>query len=607
MKSSRGAPVESRGRDAARVAALLRSEVDGRILLLGIATVATVVLGGALTALSPLVLKSLIDVVASFSGTTDGAHVRSLSLQCIEYLLLLVAGRALADIRPLLSGTINQRLHCRVTQRFFTHAARLPMAYLVTRRGSELLHTLDLASAGAQMVIVHLSTGFLPVLVELGTMVLVLIHLGQPAIVTVYGVAALAYLTVFTVGARRMRRASDDVSSASLEAYARLGDAVTHIETLRCFTAEPQASHRIAAANTLVEQRWLSLNGLSGMIAAGACLIFAFSMAACLFWSATAVAEHTMTVGGFVLTTVYMLQMVQPLDTLGTSARDLARSFGCMRPFLDLLSEPLSPGAGNVDRLPSTAASTPRPPSSVRVENLHFSYAPDRPLLKGVTFDVPAGSTTAIVGESGSGKSSLVRLLMRLYEPQCGRILIGDRAIDSICTAELRTSLVSLVPQETALLHDTIYGNIALGSPAASRDDVALAASAAQLEKLLEGLPQGLHTPVGEQGMQLSGGERQRVGIARALLRRPSLYLLDEPTSALDGKTELDVLRAVRRLAQGATTIVIAHRLSTIVDADEILVLDDGRIHERGSHQALMAAGGIYARMWRQQTHGPSS
>jgi ATP-binding cassette subfamily B protein len=237
----------------------------------------------------------------------------------------------------------------------------------------------------------------------------------------------------------------------------------------------------------------------------------------------------------------------------------------------------------------------------VHIEKLHFGYDPARPILKGVDIDVPAGSMTAIVGPSGSGKSSLARLLMRIYAPQQGSILLDGRPIESIDVKELRRTIVSLVPQETALLHDTIAGNIALGNSTANQEDLHIAAEAAQLQALIDVLPHGLDTPVGERGMQLSGGERQRVGIARALLRRPALYLLDEPTSMLDSKTELHIQKALRLLSGGATTIVIAHRLSTIVAADEIVVLDDGQVRERGSHHALLAANGLYAQMWRQQ------
>jgi ATP-binding cassette subfamily B protein len=241
---------------------------------------------------------------------------------------------------------------------------------------------------------------------------------------------------------------------------------------------------------------------------------------------------------------------------------------------------------------------------AVRLENVHFGYDAERPIIKGVDLYVPAGRTTAIVGSSGSGKSTLARLLMGLYVPQRGRILLDGRTIDTIAASDLRGSIIGMVPQETALLHETIAGNIALGFPTATREEIRAAACGAQLQNLVDALPHGLDTTVGERGMQLSGGERQRVGIARALLRRPGLYVLDEPTSMLDSKTESHIQLALRSLSSDATKIVIAHRLSTIVDADQIVVLEDGQVRERGSHRALLEMDGLYARMWLQQTAG---
>jgi len=596
--------VGSRFREFKQAVHLLRSEADHKVLSHGLATIVVVIGSGAFAALSPLVLKSLVDGVAASAQATAVSPWPPALPYGVGYLLLLLAGRVLADIRPLLSGAINQRLHSRLTQRFFDQVLRLPMGYLLKRRSGELQHSLDLASAGAQLMISHLVGSLLPVTVELVTMTCVLIHLGQPALVAVFGVAALAYLVIFSTGARWMGHAAHGVSKSSLAMYAQLGEGLAHLETLRYFNAEEQAQQRLKEATSLLEQRWMRLNRLNVLIALAASGTFATSMGACLLIGANAVARHAMSIGEFVLTTVYALQIVQPLESLGTAARDLARALGYMRPLVDLLSEPLSADstAGAI-HTPTNAAGSPRAPA-VRFENLHFGYHPDRPVIKGIDLDVPAGSTMAIVGRSGSGKSSLARLLMRLYSPQSGRILLDGRAIESIAVAELRGALISVVPQETALLHETIAGNIALGTPAATRDDILLAASSAQLDEVIGTLPQGLDTPVGERGMQLSGGERQRVGIARAMLRRPGLYLLDEPTSMLDSKTEREILKSLRSLAAGATMIVIAHRLSTIMDADEIVVLDDGRVRERGSHRSLLAKNGFYAQMWRQQMAG---
>ena len=596
-------PASARASEAAKVLRLLRADADREVALLGLGTVLVVAAGGVVAALTPLVLKALVDAVAAAhqAGGATGA-LAALPGEA-TYLALLLAARVLSDVRPLLGGTITVRFHGRLMRRFFAHVLRLPLGELLRLRSGELMHSLDLASAGVQLVVGQLAGGLLPVLVELATMAGVLVHLGQPGLVVVFGATALAHLALFTVGARLVTTATREVSSASLETYARLGDGIAHLETLRCFAAEPQARGRLREAGTLLERRWVGLNRLNVGIALAASTTFAASMAACLHLGERAVQRGTLSVGGFVLTTVYMLQMVRPIESLGTVARELSRARAYLRPLLDLLALPVDAACGAATHAHPQAA-PPRRATTVRLENLHFAYDPRRPVLKGLSLEVPAGSTTAIVGRSGSGKSSLARLLMRLYAPQQGRILLDGRAIDSIAVEELRGTLIGLVSQDTALLHESIAANIALGLPAASRDDIRLAARGAQLDDLVDALPQGLDTPVGERGMQLSGGERQRVGIARALLRRPALYLLDEPTSMLDSRTEREILDVLRALPAGATTIVIAHRLSTIVHADEIVVLDDGQVRERGSHRALLAGDGLYARMWRQQMAG---
>jgi ATP-binding cassette subfamily B protein len=314
-----------------------------------------------------------------------------------------------------------------------------------------------------------------------------------------------------------------------------------------------------------------------------------------------AVATGSLTVGGFVLANVYMLQLVRPLEMLGAAARDIAQSLGFVRPLLDILREPAEPPAMTVDAGPAPHAAGAGAGPALRFEKVCFGYDPQRPVLQGLDLEIPAGLTVAIVGASGSGKSSLVRLLLRLYRPQSGRILLDGCPIDALPAADLRAR-IGLVPQDTALFHDTIATNIGLGRPGAGADEIALAAGHAQLHAFIAALPAGYGTMVGERGLQLSGGERQRIAIARALLRRPDLYVFDEATSMLDSRTEAALLRDLRMLTAGRTTMIIAHRLSTVVHADEIVVLDHGRIAERGRHAELLERGGIYARLWRQQT-----
>lgn len=582
---------------------LLRSVADRSVISRSLGAIAIVIGIGVLSALSPLLLKSLVDSLGTSHTGNAVDSWAAIGPPVATYLLVLLSVRALADIRPLLTGAVAQRLHGRMARRFFDHVSRLPVAYLLKRRSGELLHSLDLASSGAQMMVGHLISSLLPVLVELVTMTVVLLHLGQPRLVLVLALAALAYLIIFSTGARAMSRCARSVSSSSLELYAQLGDGLANFEALRYFAAEEQARRRLHVASDVLQQQWNHLNRLNVSVALAASVTFAASMAACLLISAEAVTRNVMTLGGFVLSIVYALQMVQPLEALGAAAGDLSRALGHLRPLVDLLSEPLAEGATAQCAMPALPAriSGQRRAAPVSIENLHFGYDPERPVLKGVDLDVPAGTTTAIVGRSGSGKSSLARLLMRLYSPQQGRILLDGRPIESIGLSELRGGLIGFVPQETALLHATIAVNISMGAPAATRSDIRDVAREARLDAVVDALPLGFDTPVGERGMQLSGGERQRVGIARAMLMKPRIFLLDEPTSMLDGKTEFEIQAKLKALGDDVTVIVIAHRLSTIMHADEIVVLDDGRIQERGTHLALLSRNGSYAQMWRQQ------
>jgi ABC-type multidrug transport system fused ATPase/permease subunit len=587
----------SRYRDITEVARLIHHAADRKMLWLGLCTAIVVMVNGALAALAPLVLKSLVDAVGAAAAVEVGDPWVPVMRHGATYLLLVLAVRAMTDIRPLLSGTINQTLHHYLTHRFFEHVICMPMATLLKRRSGELLHSLDLGSAGAQMVVTHLVSSLLPVLVEFSTMAVVLVHLGEPALVVVFGVTTFAYLAIFATGARLTKKAAHEVSRSSMEPYALLVDGLAHVETLRCLAAEEQVSSRLRKASATVLKHWQRLNRLNASVAMAASVTFALSMAACLSIGAHAVTSGAMSVGGFVLIAVYMLEIVRPLESAGTAAQDLSRAFGYLRPMLDLLSEPVA--AALMGDASSPIARRKTGPT-VRFENVHFEYAPDRPVLSGIDLEFAAGSTTAIVGRSGSGKSSLARLLMRLYMPQRGRILLDGEAIESMDFARLRT-LIGFVPQEIALLHATISENITLGTPAATPEDIRASVRDAQLDAFIDTLPLGLDTRVGERGMQLSGGERQRVGIARALLRRPSLLVLDEPTSMLDSRTEREIQNSLNALSGNTTTIVIAHRLSTIVSANQIVVLDNGRIFERGNHRELLTKNGLYAQMWRQQ------
>ena len=329
----------------------------------------------------------------------------------------------------------------------------------------------------------------------------------------------------------------------------------------------------------------------------GQAVIVAVGLAVVMLLAAEGVRSGTMTVGKFVLVNTYLLQLYQPLNFLGFVYREIRQGLLDMEQMFRLLDVP-----PEISDPPGARALAPpdRLTGAVSFEGVRFGYGPDREVLLGVCFSVPAGRTLAFVGPTGSGKSTVTRLLFRFYEPTAGKILIDGTDIRQVTQASLRAA-IGIVPQDTVLFNDTIRYNIAYGRPNASQAEIEKAARLAQVHDFIARLPDGYATRVGERGLKLSGGEKQRVAIARTLLKNPRILILDEATSALDTATEQEISAALRGLERGRTTLMIAHRLSTVVDADEILVLEGGEVVERGTHPALLARGGLYAKMWALQ------
>ena len=602
-----------------RVAEALRvliSEMDRAVVWrLGL-TLTIVVAGGLLAGLAPLALKGVVDAVAA--STEHRIPNASTLVFGLLYLGALCSGRLLIEIRPLLASTAEQRLFARLRQRFFAHLLDLRLAFHLERRTGALVQTLQQATTGYQLIVVHLIDSVVPVLVEVVTVIVVLIHLGQSALMATFAATALAYVAVFALGTAGLRQRARDVSDASIDTQAMLTDSLLHCETIKCFNAEPAARDRLAKHSYELERRWLGLYRQRTCMGLAQTATFTVSVTVSLWLAGEAVAQGTLSVGGFVLANAYMLQVVRPLEMLGVAVRDLSQATALIRPLLDVLNQPTERSANASTELvkagdphvpgktsTTNTANTPSSPFKgpcISFQGVDFGYGNGN-VLKGLDLHIGAGRNVAIVGTSGSGKSSLVRLLLRLYDPMAGRILLDSIPLDKLPVTELR-DMIGLVPQDVALLNDTIAGNIGIGRSGAQRRDIERAARIAHLHDFISKLPAGYDTLVGERGLKLSGGERQRIAIARAILRRPKVYVFDEATSMLDSQTEAAILRNVRQAATGCTTITIAHRLSTARDADEIVVLDNGKIAERGVHAALLASDGPYARLWHAQQRG---
>ena len=394
--------------------------------------------------------------------------------------------------------------------------------------------------------------------------------------------------TEWRIGIRRTMNDSDT------DANTKAIDSLLNYETVKYFNAEEREAARYDRSMARYEQASVKAYTSLAVLNTGQAIIFTAGLTATMVMCAFGVRSGHNTVGDFVMVNAMMIQLYQPLNFMGMVYREIKQAIIDIEKMFNVLSR--NP------EVKDTPGATPLIVTSghVRFENVQFAYEPDRSILKGLTFEVPAGRTVAIVGPSGAGKSTISRLLFRLYDVSSGRILIDGQDIRNVTQTSLRAS-IGMVPQDTVLFNDTIRYNIRYGRWDASDVEVEEAARLAQIDGFIRMSPKGYETQVGERGLKLSGGEKQRVAIARTVLKAPPILVLDEATSALDSHTEREIQDALERVSRNRTSLVIAHRLSTIVTADEIIVLDQGRIAERGTHGQLLATGGLYASMWNRQ------
>lgn len=538
-------------------------------------------------------------LIDSLSGRWGGVHVLPWAL-LVGYGLGRLGSTAFAELRDALFAAVQQRTVRLVARSTLAHLLDLPLPFHLERRTGALARAIDRGMRGIEQVLRFAIFNILPTLLEVVLVTAVLWRLfdWRFAAMTGGAVALYAGFTFIVTNSRvRLRRT---MNATDAEAQTRALDSLLNYETVKHFTNEAHEISRFDASLAVYERAAIRSQLMLSLLNFGQGAIMALGIVGVMALAGLDVAAGRASLGHFVLVNTYLMQLYQPLNMLGFVYREVKQGLIDMEHLFRLLAE-RRPATATPPLLPEAAGLACREsPAELRFEDVHFGYRPDRPILRGVSFVLPAGCKLAIVGPTGAGKSTLTRLALRLFEPSRGRILFDGIDIRSLPESELRRA-IGVVPQDTTLFNDTIRYNIAYGRLEATEEEIEAAARLARIHDFIMSLPEGYDTRVGERGLKLSGGERQRVAIARTLLKNPRLLILDEATSALDSATEREITTALAHLARNRTTLAIAHRLASIVDADEILVLDRGRIIERGDHAGLLARGGLYAEMWRIQ------
>jgi ATP-binding cassette, subfamily B, heavy metal transporter len=514
-------------------------------------------------------------------------------------LVLAYAGARFAGVLfENLRNAIFERVGLDAARRFadtvFRHIHALSLRFHLERRTGALTKVVERGIKSIDMMLYFLLFNIAPTAIELAVICVIFgVKFGYGLVVAtlVMVVAYVAFTRIVTEWRSRLQREMNEMDN---ETVARAVDSLLNYETVKYFSAEEREARRYDSALRALNDRAVKNEGSLAWLNIGQSLITNLMMGGAMAYTVWGWSRGTFTTGDVVLVNTLLAQLFRPLDVLGWVYRSIRQGLVDMEAMFNLLDTP-----AEIEDSPDAPALIVTK-GAVRFENVGFSYEPDRAILDGVDFEVPPGTTTAVVGPSGAGKSTLSRLLFRFYDPGSGRITIDGQDIAQVSQSSLRAAL-GIVPQDTVLFNDTIGYNIGYGREGAGPLEIEAAARGAAIDAFVAALPLGYDSLVGERGLKLSGGEKQRVAIARTLLKDPPILILDEATSALDSRTEAAIQETLRDVTARRTTIVIAHRLSTVVDADQILVLDQGRIAERGTHTQLLRRNGLYAEMWTRQ------
>ncbi len=573
-----------------------RPDLRRRVLL----ALGALVIAKAITLLVPIAYKQIVDLLTGQGAGAAAGSISMLGLAALPAMLIIAygVGRVLmvlfAQFRDIWFTVVAQHAVRELANKTFRHLHQLSLRFHLERRTGGLSRVIERGVNGVDTVVRMAVLNSVPTAVELLMISgLVAYYFGWIYVVVVLLTVVLYVWFTFSASERRIeiRR---DMNESDTEAHSKAVDSLLNYETVKYFGNEEHEARRFNSSMARYVNAAIRTYTSLGVLNTGQAVIFALGTVICMLLAARDVSQGVLTVGGFVMINAILMQLYIPLNFMGMVYREIKQGLIDIETMFALLNEP----AEVVDRPGAKPLRVTN--GEIKFENVSFAYDPERPILKHVSFEVPAGKMVAIVGPSGAGKSTISRILFRFYDISSGRVLIDGQNIKNVTQSSLRAAL-GMVPQDTVLFNDTIEYNIRYGRPDAPESEVREAARNAQIHDFIVTLPQGYDSLVGERGLKLSGGEKQRVAIARTILKSPPILMLDEATSALDSHTEKDIQDALDRVARDRTSLVIAHRLSTVVHADNIIVLDHGEIVEQGTHPELLAKGGLYASLWARQ------
>ena len=562
----------------------------------------------------PLLLKNLIDSMSPSGGRVGpGASLELATLVVVPVALLMAYGALrlstslFTELRELVFAKATEGAARSISLQVFRHLHAMSLRFHLERQTGGMTRDIERGTRGVHSLISYSLYSIIPTLIEVAlvlTLLAVKFDIWFAGITIIALVFYISFTVTVTEWRTQFRKKMNELDST---AHSRAVDSLLNYETVKYFNNEEFEATRYDQSLEKYRRAAVKSQTSLSILNTGQQFIIAVGLVAMLWRATEGVAEGRMTLGDLVMVNAFMIQLYIPLNFLGVIYREIKQSLTDLEKMFTLMEREreVADRPGAVDLQMATGAG--RSDASVRFVDVSFAYEPSRPILHHVSFDIPAGKTVAVVGPSGAGKSTLARLLFRFYDVQQGQILIAGQDIRQVTQSSLR-SCIGIVPQDTVLFNDTVQYNIAYGKPGATPAQVREAAASAHIHGFIQATPAGYDTMVGERGLKLSGGEKQRVAIARTLLKNPPILIFDEATSALDSANERAIQAELQSVAQNKTTLVVAHRLSTVVEAHEILVLEGGRIVERGTHAELLGANGRYAQMWAlQQAADPSA